>query len=498
MRKHLISWQAIASLGLVALTAACSGGGSSDCSGEDCKDSRSSAEGSDDDSTSSAADAGKSAGKKDASAPSSSTTRADSGASGKPAADAGSGAGAKSGAGLPCDVAEVVSSRCSLCHGAKPAYGAPMALVKAADFQGKATDGRALLDVIKEKVNATDPRNRMPPTSATALSQDELSLLNDWLDQGAPGSSETCTSKPADAGTGASDAGASGPVGDQECYDFLAHNGDFKTPFAVGTAVDSYFNFTFPAPWQGTGYAVVFRPKIDNMQAIHHFLLFEDDVAGTPSGATPSIGAHPTGQLIFGWAPGGEVLDLPAMGHPDVGLEMPGDTTYTIEYHYNSNDPSAKDASGVQVCIIHDKPANVAGITWLGTDNLVAPSTDWEGTCTPTSNEPIHIIGVTPHMHKTGIHMKGTINRASGQNEVFQDADFDFNFQRMYTFMPDLVLMPGDSITTDCTYSQPMTFGESTNDEMCYMFTLAYPAGALTDDGLWGAFAHGGSACLGM
>ena len=40
--------------------------------------------------------------------------------------------------------------------------------------------------------------------------------------------------------------------------------------------------------------------------------------------------------------------------------------------------------------------------------------------------------------------------------------------------------------------------GKGTNEEMCYWFALAYPAGALADGGLLGTFTHGENACLGL
>jgi hypothetical protein len=92
--------------------------------------------------------------------------------------------------------------------------------------------------------------------------------------------------------------------------------------------------------------------------------------------------------------------------------------------------------------------------------------------------------------------MKGTINRADGSKEVLHDMAFDFNYQSLYK--KNVTLMPGESITTDCTYGKPMSFGESTSDEMCYPFTMAYPKGALSDNGSWGKTAHGSGACLGQ
>jgi hypothetical protein len=88
--------------------------------------------------------------------------------------------------------------------------------------------------------------------------------------------------------------------------------------------------------------------------------------------------------------------------------------------------------------------------------------------------------------------MKVDINRAAGGIEVLQDMPFDFATQISY--MKDVWLEPGDSITTTCTYDRPVSFGEGTGDEMCYFFTLAYPKLALTDAGL-GAVIHGPNSC---
>jgi hypothetical protein len=279
------------------------------------------------------------------------------------------------------------------------------------------------------------------------------------------------------------------------CYKLLAHAGDQKTPFKVGARKDAYYIVTFKAPWQGTAYGMVFRPIIDNKQVLHHWLLFQTPGTNAPGIAT-SIGAHPAGALLAGWAPGGETLDTRELS-PDktVGLELSSNNTYAVEFHYNSSDPNAVDASGVEVCVAKEKPQEVAGLSWLGWDQLGAPAKKWTGTCKPNLQKPIQILGVVPHMHKTGIHMKGTINRANGTKEVLHDKPFDFNYQIQYNVKA--TINPGDSITTECTFDRPMAFGTGTDAEMCYMFTLAFPKNALSDGGLWGTLAHGAGACLG-
>ena len=399
---------------------------------------------------------------------------------------------------LPCDVKRIVDDKCGLCHGAEPIGGAPMSLLSPDDFQAQASDKRVMYANVKDKINATDPRVQMPPTSAKPLTSDELSTLNAWLDKSAPASSTTCAAAQttSDAGTAQADVPYMEPSDDElTCYRMLAHGDADKSKFKVGVAVDSYFTFTFDAPWKDTQYGIVIRPVIDNKKVLHHWLLFQDVVPSIAGGAVPEIGAHPTGQLLAVWAPGADPVDL-RKAKKQVGMELSGDTTYTVEFHYNSNDADAEDASGVEVCVAKNKPTNVAAYSWLGYDNLGAPEAQWTGTCTPFSSDPIHIISFMPHMHLTGIHMKGTVNRSDGTDEVVHDAPFDFNYQVSYPV--DLTINPGDSITTVCDYSVPGVFGQPTDKEMCYLFALAYPKGALASPDIWGGVAHGASSCLGQ
>lgn len=430
-----------------------------------------------------------------------SNTKRDSGPSKQDAGATKSDAGSKSDASapskitkaLPCEVQTIVTKACAECHGAKTNYGAPMSLVSADDFQLNGEDGSSMLDLVKQRINQSDPRKAMPPTTGVKLSKEELATLNAWLDKKAPaGDKASCGSEPPTQPEKPDEPAID--TSELDCYKFASYGSDKNTKFKVGSATDAYYNFTFAAPWKGEAYAVLFRPVIDNSQVLHHMLLFQNLTPGGDTGAVPSIGAHPEGQLIYGWAPGGQPLDFRDSG--DVGFDLPDTISYTMEYHYNSKDPNAVDSSGIEVCVARRKPANIAGISWLGYDQLGIPATKWSGTCVPFSSEPITIIGVQPHMHVTGTHMKTIINRKDGTKETLHDEPFDFNDQRNY--LKNVVINPGDTLSTECTFSKPMAFGEGTGQEMCYNFTVAYPKGALKDLGPWGSVAHGGSACLGQ
>ena len=91
--------------------------------------------------------------------------------------------------------------------------------------------------------------------------------------------------------------------------------------------------------------------------------------------------------------------------------------------------------------------------------------------------------------------MESVITGPNG-TRVLHDEEFVFDSQVGYDV--NEVLMPGESITTRCYYSEPKCSGQATEAEMCYLFTYAYPKGALADNGAWGNLAHGSGACLGQ
>jgi cytochrome c5 len=400
--------------------------------------------------------------------------------------------------GLPCEVAKVVGERCASCHGEKPVANNP-SFLSVADFQKIGSDDRPLHEIAHEKVNLSGP-GRMPPTSAKALSATELKTLSDWLAAGAKSSAPLCpvstipTTPDGEFATPGSGGAHTKPIKyedpDLQCYKFTAFSArDRKAKYSVPTEPDFYVAFNMTAPWKGTQYIRSFRGIIDNADAIHHWLFFRNLLPQTDGSVVEdNLGAHPDGEMLFGWAPGGEDMYL----DPDVGFAAAGGETYLLEAHYNNKSGSpVPDSSGVEVCVTPTKPKNVAGLTWIGTDSI--NGTTATGLCASTHRQPVHIFMAQPHMHVKGRHMKVVVNRAGGAKDVIHDEDFDFEFQRSY--MLDVLLQPGDTISTTCSFSSPARFGKGTNDEMCYFFTNAWPAGAITMPGL-GTIIHGPNSCL--
>jgi hypothetical protein len=179
--------------------------------------------------------------------------------------------------------------------------------------------------------------------------------------------------------------------------------------------------------------------------------------------------------MTAGWAPGGRGSVLPN----GIGQDVSG-LGFTLETHYNNTTGAATpDASGARVCVTKNLRKIEAGIHWLGTELILLPiGGDASGICKPTATGPITILSSTPHMHLLGRHMKTVINRANGMTEMLIDKPFDFQTQIGYE--TPAVIMPGDSLTTTCTYGGAAIYGEGTKNEMCYNFVLAYPNGGLS------------------
>jgi hypothetical protein len=295
-------------------------------------------------------------------------------------------------------------------------------------------------------------------------------------------------------------AGASGSGGlpdEPTCFEFRNHgqpvSGDTsKYPIPPG---EQYVCNHYVIPWNEDVELVSYETLYDNEQLLHHWLLYDVPAGAIDGSFELCIGTHvlQDAQLVAGWAVGSNNVEMP----PDVGLRMPnGSRSFLLEWHfYNSTSQLQEDGSGIRICVVpKGVRANTAGITWLGTEFFNGPAgmpagveSKFSGTCLNDSSAPITIFRVWPHMHQWGRHMTSSVMRANGTPEpapVF-DRAFDFNYQISYE--ANIVLQPGDAITSTCTFhnlsSSAVAFGPSSDQEMCYQFAFSYPAGAL-DNGV--------------
>lgn len=291
----------------------------------------------------------------------------------------------------------------------------------------------------------------------------------------------------------------------EQFYSFRAH-GEAKvndtTPYNVPQGSEYYESFFFTAPWgEQEVQALQFRAVIQNPRIVHHWIVYgvtnsnlaNGSMQGGPQQFLPTTLSGEA--FINGWAPGQDPVQLPE----DVGLYIPSGkkATFRLEIHYNNlaGKDVGTDASGVDFCVTSKKRTNEAATHWLGTPNFSVPAhstKDVSSTCVPKITEgPVHVLSISPHMHQTGVHAKALLKRADGTEESLLDDPFEFANQKAIA-MPrdgsaeDLLINAGDTITTTCTFdnttNSAISFGENTDDEMCFFYTTAWPKGQLVNN----------------
>jgi Copper type II ascorbate-dependent monooxygenase, C-terminal domain len=323
-----------------------------------------------------------------------------------------------------------------------------------------------------------------------------------------PAEAAACPAAPSTANEmGAELETATGPLvpePGETCYEFPVHQSttdvDDATPYDVGGG-EHYEHFYYDIPWPAGTVATRFGSKLDNVKVLHHWLLFRTNETNKKAGyhetaPLPTLSGADA-LLLSGWALGGKPMVAPE----DVGFELPDPgAKLNVQWHfYNSTGEKQVDHSSVQVCTV---PAamrtNKATFSWLGQENLggnkwlggsgmpAHKMSTYSGTCKPrragmNDTDPINIIVFWPHMHQLGTSMSAVINHTDGTKDTVFDEHFDFASQDHYNV--DQKLWPGESITINCNFNNTtdrgVPFGESSDTEMCYMFTYAWPANTL-------------------
>ena len=123
-----------------------------------------------------------------------------------------------------------------------------------------------------------------------------------------------------------------------------------------------------------------------------------------------------------------------------------------------------------------------------GYTNFTIPAGEESYSYSETIEAPadFRIWATFPHMHLLGRGYHLSIIRAGGDEEcVVYSENYDFNNQLTYQFDKPISVYQGDQIFWECTWNnsvsnpdlyyetpQDVYFGERTDEEMCYAFTL--------------------------
>jgi hypothetical protein len=204
----------------------------------------------------------------------------------------------------------------------------------------------------------------------------------------------------------------------------------------------------------------------------HTTLSLRDDPDGTATCAGSNLGPD----IIYAAGVGSGELKLPA----GVAMKLKKGQALFFGLHiYNASQQPLSGTSALEVVkvppseVTHEADMFIAGPLGF---TLGAGVSTVSNECTVRAEQTA--FAIFPHMHQLGRHLKTTAT-ASGTPVVLHDGDYRFEEQVQLPIAP-ITLREGDTISTECTYDndtgKPVTFGESSDTEMCFTILYRYPA----------------------
>lgn len=360
-------------------------------------------------------------------------------------------------------VQPLLETRCGLCHGEEPAFGATVSLTDY-DILVEGPPGDRLVDRIALRTAA----HTMPPPNSPQLDHAELDLLVEWA---------TCGFVHPDATVGL-DVSRDAYAVDVPENLTLPHFELLAPDFKLGQhELDRYQCFAFDVPVDEDRYMKRIQIALDESRVLHHVLVLHDPERVSAEEDRFRCEDWPRDEtpILWGWAPGGGAFDF-----EEGGLLLQPTDRIVIQIHYNNGAGLAdvQDSSGIR--IFHG-PAE--GRQWQmvanGPDLFAVP----EGESVACGNElsvdsPHRVLAAFPHMHRLGAELHTYVQTASGRQTPLIDlSGWNFEAQRFYEV--DTVVEAGDSLHTWCGFrngsGRPTKSGSATDEEMCLNFLYVSP-----------------------
>lgn len=384
------------------------------------------------------------------------------------------------------DVAPLVEQSCASCHSAGGVAGLDLTDPATAAANAELMAGMVNAGLMPPP--AADPSCR-PYAGADAMNidEDERAVFEAWAEAGAP------LGDPADA-----------PAPADEALRLTDPDLRLTMPFAYTPELDGDGNEYWCVELENTLEQTVWITGLDvelgNSAVVHHMLLMKDteNDAGEDYGdVNPAEGfvcrdpmMEDDWMILHAWAPGMGATLLPE----GAGMELaPGDQIILqMHYFWEGDGAPEPDQSAYVLETTTEVPEDQIEVVPVGPAGFTIPAgeADYEvyDELTNRWGVDIKIHGVFPHQHLLGTRYESWIEEADGGTTCLARGDWDFHHQAFYMYEETAYFSNGDTLAGTCSwdnsadnpdqYNDPpedVTWGEGTNQEMCYfLFYLSY------------------------
>lgn len=204
----------------------------------------------------------------------------------------------------------------------------------------------------------------------------------------------------------------------------------------------------------------------------HHALLTVAQDGG-PLGTAPCSASSTGAHALFATGIAGASFSLPS----GVGVVLEKGTRLLLNIHVVNASPRPLTArTTIEAHVVPAVERRVDLLLAGKTTGLVVPpgESTQTGRCTVTA--PTTLFAVMPHMHARGTRLAARIEGSA----TLHDAAFDEDSAAFAPLSPEINVPAGGRIVVDCSYvntgREPIAFGPSADDEMCYAIFYRYPA----------------------
>ena len=378
------------------------------------------------------------------------------------------------------DVANIIYTHCSSCHH-EGSIG-PFAMMSYADVVDHAVE-------VGEQVDA---RN-MPPWPAdpnyrhfldeNVLTQGEIDAVVGWVRGGTPFGDPGLEPDPPIFPPGGS----------------LLNTIDFQVaipPYTLQYNTDEYRWFVIPNPFPTTVYVNAIEVFAGLNEVVHHADISYDNTGASLAndlldplpGFNGSTGSPTYSYYMNAWQPGGNVVRYP----PQWGIAIPPGSDFVIEIHYGPGAQGQVDSTVMNLEFVTGPGIRPVSVGWLlGHGNmtdgpLVIPANtvqifhqEWT---VPSARS---FVSICPHMHHVGVAYKVWAQVGPDSIPLIDIPQWDFHWQRYYTFQTVQPLPAGAVIKSIGVYDntvnnpdnphnppQDMYQGSTTDSEMFLTFFI--------------------------
>lgn len=385
------------------------------------------------------------------------------------------------------DVANIIYNHCSSCHHAGGI--GPFSLMSNADV---VANGIVVAEAVQTR--------HMPPWPAdpdyrhfaheNVLTQAEIDAVVDWVNFGAPFGDPLLEPDPPEFLPGGS----------------LLDTIDFQVaipPYTLQYNTDEYRWFVIENPFPTTIYVNAIEVFSGLDSVVHHADISYDNTGASLAndlldplpGFNGNTGSPTYSFYMNAWQPGGNVVRYP----PQWGIAVPPNADFVIEIHYGPGAQGLVDSTVMNLEFVTGGGVRPVSVGWLlNTGNMTdgpleipantVQTFHQERTVTSTTS----FVSICPHMHHVGVSYKVWFEYAGDTVPLIDIPQWDFHWQRYYTFQQVQVIPAGAVIKSEAVYDntifnpdnphnppQDMYNGSTTDSEMflCYFIWANYQPG---------------------